>query len=123
MSKKLTANSEDVPAYDITDPGCQALACVTTPFHWLPCCPGFLGRKLLILEEEEAVLSVRGGLCDVDTRRPYGELGSVDRVRVLCCVGVSSSLFRGMIVCPGCGRDEALVAEVVEQLQKRMKNR
>lgn len=120
-----TMNKVSSPSlkFDITDHGCQTLACLTIPFHYLPCCPGFLGRKTLILEDEEVVLTVRGGCCDIDTRRPYGELGSVDRIRVFCCVGFSSSLFRGWVICPGCGRNENLVVEVVEELQKRMKNR
>jgi hypothetical protein len=100
LDVKATGRREQ---YDLTATGCQILGCLTCPLHFLPLCPGFLGKKTLILEDEEVVYQVRGGMCDVNTRRPYGEIGSVDRVNCLCCSGLSSSIFRGMVICPGYG--------------------
>jgi hypothetical protein len=110
--------------YDLTDTCCQVVGCLTCPLHFLPLCPGFLGKKTLILEDEEVFYHVRGCVYNVNTRRPYGELGSVDLVNCFCCSGLSSSIFRGMIICPGSGcnkHDE--VDEVVMELKRRMKNR
>jgi len=79
--------------------------------------------KTLTLEEEEAYYEVHCGICNADTRRPYGELGSVDKTNVLCCKGVSSDLFRGWCVAPGCGCQEEKVDEIVAELKARMKER
>ena len=87
-SKKIGASTEEINLdrreYDLTDPGCQALGLVTCPCHFLPLVPGCIGTKTLVLEDEEVVFTVRGGMCNVNTRRPYGELGSVDRINCLC---------------------------------------
>ena len=109
--------------YDVTDIGCQTFLCLTSPLHFLPICPGVLGSKRLILEEEEAVLDIQCQLCSVHTRRPYGELGSVDQVNFLCCMGVSSELTKLMPLFVGCGCDGAKVSEIVTELKKRMKLR
>jgi len=99
------------------------LLCLTCPLHFLPVFPGIMGTKTLTLEPEEAVLSVRGGCYDANTRRPYGELGSVDAINCLCCVGVGSNLTKNMPLCPGwCGRRDD-VDEIVRELKRRMKER
>lgn len=85
--------------------------------------PGLLGTKRFILEPEEAVLDVRCCLCDVNTRRPYGELGSVDSSNCCCFVGVTSGLTKDQPICPGSGCDAALVDEIVAELKARMKQR
>eukprot|EP00540_Astrosyne_radiata_P018969 CAMPEP_0116861438 /NCGR_PEP_ID=MMETSP0418-20121206/23023_1 /TAXON_ID=1158023 /ORGANISM="Astrosyne radiata, Strain 13vi08-1A" /LENGTH=155 /DNA_ID=CAMNT_0004496061 /DNA_START=595 /DNA_END=1058 /DNA_ORIENTATION=+ len=124
MSIQPTPNTPfQTKQYHVTDPMCQACLIATCPFHFLPFCPGVMGHKTLILEQEEIYFEVRGGICDITTRRPYGELQSVDKVNVLCCTGVSSSLFRGMVLCPGSGCNHDLVAELVDEMKSRMKER
>ena len=54
-------------------------------------------------------------------RRPYGELGSVDRGTACgCCVNVGSALGP---ISPGWNCEESLVNEIVEELKARMKTR
>eukprot|EP00521_Asterionellopsis_glacialis_P007595 CAMPEP_0195291604 /NCGR_PEP_ID=MMETSP0707-20130614/7889_1 /TAXON_ID=33640 /ORGANISM="Asterionellopsis glacialis, Strain CCMP134" /LENGTH=180 /DNA_ID=CAMNT_0040351937 /DNA_START=102 /DNA_END=644 /DNA_ORIENTATION=+ len=120
QSKEVTFERKE---YDVTDTGCQTFLCLTCPLHWLPVFPGILGTKRLILEEEEAVLDIQCPLCSVHTRRPYGELGSVDRVNCFCCTGVSSALSRTMPLFVGSGCDVDKVSEIVAELKKRMKSR
>merc|ERR1712086_1180309 len=91
--------------------------------HFICCVPGVIGNKVMVLEPEEAVLKVTNPCCSVETRRPYGELGSVDTTNCLCCVGVSSDLSKQMPVFVGWGCDGILVATIVEELKKRMKVR
>ena len=110
--------------YDVTDSCVQALCLATCPMHWLPLfMPGLHGTKKFILEPEEAVFEVKCCLCDVTTRRPYGELGSVDRSNCCCFVGVTSGLTKDQPICPGSGCDAALVDEIVAELKARMKQR
>ena len=111
--------------FDVTDPLCQGFCLLTCPLHWVPVfVPGLIGSKRFILEAEEAVYETHfGGICEVSTRRPYGELGSVDRVNYLCCVGVTSGLTKDQPICPGWGCDSPLVDEIVGDLKARMKQR
>ena len=102
---------------------CQALLIATCPFHFLPLVPGFLGEKTITLEDEEAVYEVKCGICNVNTRRPYGELQSVDKTNCLCCVGIASGLIQTGPVCPGMGCNSAFVDEIVKEMKKRMKER
>lgn len=88
----------------------------------MPLIPGVIGSKKLVLDEEEAYVEV-SGLCNANTRRPYGELQSVDKCNFLCFNGMSSELFRGFIVCPGWGCQQEKVLEIVTELKKRMKDR
>lgn len=82
------------------------------------CCMG--GQKL-ILEPEEAQLVSTTCCGQTTSRRPYGELGSVDRIKTCGCqYAVSSELGQ---LSPGCGCEQALVEEVVEELKRRMKVR
>ena len=101
----------------------QACCLLTCPMHWMSLVPGIHGTKTMILEPEEAVFKVDCGLCNTVTRRPYGELGSVDKVRYGCCIGVGSELTQKMPICPGNGCNEPLVDEIVADLKRRMKAR
>lgn len=96
---------------------------MTSPLHFVVFMPGIVGTKKLILEEEEVVYEVNCCLCNLNTRRPYGELQNVDVCKFLCCTGLSTSLFGGCIVCPGTGCSYGLVNEVVYEMKKRMKDR
>lgn len=110
--------------YVVTDVGCQVCLCLTCPFHFMPVIPGFMGTKTLLLEPEEAVATIECcNVCDLTTRRPYGELGSVDETNFLCCTGFQSDLTKGMPICPGWGCERELSADIVRELKARMKVR
>jgi NAD-dependent dihydropyrimidine dehydrogenase PreA subunit len=110
--------------YNVTDTGCQVCMVLTCPFHCLPVIPGLMGSKTVVLEEEEAVLDTNcEPFCTVITRRPYGELGSVDKHNCLCCTGVASGLSNRMPIYVGWGRDVEKVDEIVGELKRRMKAR
>jgi len=90
----------------------------------LPLFPGVMGNKKFVLEAEEATFSYDCcGIYSGTTRRSYGELGSVDKGYCLCCVGVTSGLTKHKPIFPGCGCNEELVSETVEELKIRMKQR
>jgi len=89
----------------------------------MPLIPGIMGKKTIVLEAEEAVLTVKCGCCNTTTRRPYGELGSVDSGTCLCFVCLASDLSKGGPICPGCGCNAPYVQEIVEEMKKRMKER
>ena len=55
-----------------------------------------------------------------ESKRPYGELGSVAKSNCFCCVAVTSSFGD---ISPGCGCDEATVDVVVEELKSRQRGR
>ncbi|CAM9405921.1 unnamed protein product [Choristocarpus tenellus] len=96
-----------------------------TPCSCLAFIPGLVGKKQLTLEAEEAVLTVDSCMgCHINTRRPYGELQSVDTVKCLCCVGFSSGITgRDGESFPGWGCNNVLVTEIVDELKARMKIR
>jgi hypothetical protein len=78
----------------------------------------------MILEEDEAVLRTNcQPFCTIDTRRPYGELGSVDKHRCLCCSGVASDLSSSLPIYIGWGCNDHKVSEIVQELKRRMKAR
>lgn len=54
------------------------------------------------------------------SKRPYGELGSVDRSTCLCCISVESAFGP---ISPGCGCDTERVDEIVMELKQRMRQR
>ena len=109
--------------YDVTDTCCQVVCCLCCPVTFMPLIPGVMGSKTLSLEEEEAVLNVNCPCCKINTRRPYGELGSVDAHRCCCCVGVGSELSNKAPIYPGTGCNVALVDEIVAELKKRQQQR
>ena len=83
-----------------------------------------MGTKRIILDEEEAVAQVEcTPFYKINTRRPYGELGSVDKVQYLCCTGVSSELSKNFPIFIGWGCDDEQVSEIVAELKLRMKAR
>ena len=55
-----------------------------------------------------------------ESKRPYGELGSVAKSNCFCCVAVTSSFGD---ISPGCGCDEGTVDEIVEELKARQRGR
>ena len=109
--------------YNVTDWCCQALCCVCCPITFGPLIPGVMGSKTIVLEPEEAVYHVSCPCCKINTRRPYGELGSVDAVSCCCCVGVGSELTNKMAVFPGSGCNRPLVDEIVAELKSRQQQR
>lgn len=111
----------DEKEYDVTDVFCQFLACVSCPLTFIPLIPGIMGKKELILSPEEVFFNVNCcGICGSKQRRPYGELGSVDAINFLCCVGVNSGV--GSFF-PGCGCRHQFVTEIVHELKTRMQAR
>jgi len=81
--------------------------------------------KSLYLDDQEAVLKVSSCCGTFTERRPYAQLGSVDKLEKLgICVTISSDLARVNEkgeggISPGCGCDHALVDELVQTLQHR----
>lgn len=108
---------------DVTDTCMQVCCIVTCPLHFLALVPGVLGKKTLRMEAEEAVLSYDCLCCDGNTRRPYGELGSVDVSHCGPCIGFSSNLAKDFPIYPGNCCETALVNEIVDELKNRMKQR
>ena len=81
-------------------------------------------RKTLLLEADEAVLITRNNCLNRTSRRPYAQLGHVDAIQSCCCCwAVGSDLVQGEEgsagISPSCGCNEALVTELVAELQKR----
>lgn len=54
------------------------------------------------------------------SKRPYGELGSVDRGTCCCCISVESAFGP---LSPGCGCEQEKVDEIVTDLKQRMRTR
>mmetsp|Transcript_18818 Transcript_18818/g.57178 ORF Transcript_18818/g.57178 Transcript_18818/m.57178 type:complete len:192 (-) Transcript_18818:38-613(-) len=117
----------DVVTYNVTDTGCQTCCCIMCPILYLPLVPGVMGTKVLTLEEEEAVLTVDCFLCTSRSRRPYGELGSVDSVRYCWCWGVNSNLLliggNPWPIIQGWGCDRETAEEIATIMRTRMKQR
>ena len=84
-------------------------------------CMCFSLQQKLILEPEEAVL-VTSTICSTtNQRRPYGELGSVDKYTSF---GICASIVYGQsYLTPGLGCSTELVEEIVAELKQRMKAR
>jgi len=78
-------------------------------------------HQRLDLEPEEAVLVTTNCCSTVNQRRPYGELGSVDK---LTCFGCCAYFMYGPnAVAPQCCCAGDLVEEIVTELKARMKAR
>lgn len=76
---------------------------------------------LVVTLETEEVVRVDKALCgERISRRPYGELGSVERNFFCCFVCVDSNL--GTIL-SGCGCNTKAANTLVEALKERMMNR
>jgi hypothetical protein len=54
------------------------------------------------------------------SKRPYGELGSVDRSTCMCCISAESAFGP---LSPGCGCDTERVDFIVYELKRRMRER
>ncbi|EEC46828.1 predicted protein [Phaeodactylum tricornutum CCAP 1055/1] len=105
---------------------------------FLPCTFGAIPFKTTLLLDDEEVTkadvpspetnlrltisySLQSDLCGNHvSRRPYGELGSVDRGTCLCCISVESAFGP---ISPGCGCDAGKVDEIVHELKTRMRLR
>jgi hypothetical protein len=107
--------------YDVTDWCCQIGHCILCPVVFTPLIPGVMGKKTLILEPEEVVLKIDCPCYKIDTRRPYGELGSVDKINCLCCVGVGGGNLPPVLIGSGCEADR--VQEIVNELKRRQQQR
>ena len=97
---------------------------------YFPCCCIGPTTRILELEDEEAVLSVSNNCLKKTQRRPYAQLGSIDKINSCgCCWMIGSDLSESagkegpQPISPGCGCEEALVNEIVEQLQSRKVSR
>jgi len=115
---------------DVTDTCVQACLCVTCPLTFLPLVPGFMGKKKLVMDEEEAVLTTDCPCCTSVQRRPYGELGGVEKGTCLCLTCLSGDLFsigggnKGGCIIPGGGCNNAKTVEhIYDTLKERMANR
>lgn len=85
------------------------------------CCTCGMAKITMNLEPEEAVLTSVNCCATTNSRRPYGELGSVSATKQCCgCHSVTSGLGG---FSPGWGCDEDLVDEIVAELKVRMKER
>jgi hypothetical protein len=82
-----------------------------------------MGKKTITLEKEEAVFTVKCWWYEINTRRPYGELGSVDAINCCCFKGVGSELTKGIPVCPKSGCDSAYVDTIVADMKSRQQLR
>jgi hypothetical protein len=88
---------------------------------FVPCTFGAIPYKTTLLLDKEEVTKTDITLCgQVESKRPYGELGSVDRSNCFCCVGVESAFGP---ISPGCGCEAAKVDDVVVELKGRMRTR
>jgi hypothetical protein len=72
-----------------------------------------MGSKRLILGEEDTVLDVLFLLCNLNTRQPYGELGTVETINYLSCMGMSSELTKIMPLFPGCRCNDPTISDLV----------
>uniref|UniRef100_A0A7S2LLC8 Uncharacterized protein n=1 Tax=Leptocylindrus danicus TaxID=163516 RepID=A0A7S2LLC8_9STRA len=96
-----------------------------SPACWLITCPiihmGFCPYETTIELEAEEVVKTDVLICGKNvSRRPYGELGSVDKSSICCFQALHSNF--GPIM-PGCGCDGEKVDFAVAELKKRMKAR
>ena len=96
--------------------------------NWESCCGlfwtfGIIGwtKKVLTLEEDEAVLKTDNLCCHNIQKRPYAQLGSVDSNNSCgCCWAVKSDLTPAeSCIQPGCGCEKDLVKEIIDELQAR----
>lgn len=94
-------------------PACWLITC---PFHY-----GLIPYETTIELEAEEVVKTDVMLCGKNvSRRPYGELGSVDKANCCCFQSMASNF--GPIT-PGCGCDGEKVDFAVAELKTRMKAR
>ena len=75
----------------------------------------------LITNARSEVTKIDVNLCGKsESKRPYGELGSVQQSTCCCCVSMTSSFGE---ISPGCGCQHSKVEELVEELKARQRTR
>ena len=92
---------------------------------WILTCPlihyGFCPYKSILTLDQEEVTKVDVGLCtNAKSKRPYGELGSVEKSTCCGFQCVNSSFGE---ICPGCGCERVLVDDIVQELKMRQRER
>eukprot|EP00928_Gymnodinium_smaydae_P029159 TRINITY_DN22035_c0_g1_i2.p1 TRINITY_DN22035_c0_g1~~TRINITY_DN22035_c0_g1_i2.p1 ORF type:complete len:699 (-),score=74.54 TRINITY_DN22035_c0_g1_i2:400-2421(-) len=109
--------------FDLTDPFESFCACVFCP------CAGWT-TKHLILQDQEVFLRIKNNLQSSKQRRPYAQLGSVDKHSTACgCYTLSSDFApvnekgEGGLKAGLCGMDGDTIEAVVQELQTRKKIR
>ena len=96
------------------------MMCNILPICWCT----FPLENSLILEPEELVLRKKTPCNEVEIRKPYGELGSVDiGTSCCCCWGVSFYGSQPGGISPKWGCSKALVQEIHSELKKRQQTR
>ena len=97
---------------------------LSTKRCWLlfvPCTFGAIPYKTTLRLDNEEVTKTDIAICGkAESKRPYGELGSVDRSNCCCCVGVNSACGP---ISPGCGCNPEKVDDIVGELKGRMRTR
>eukprot|EP00640_Fibrocapsa_japonica_P007131 CAMPEP_0113938356 /NCGR_PEP_ID=MMETSP1339-20121228/4804_1 /TAXON_ID=94617 /ORGANISM="Fibrocapsa japonica" /LENGTH=159 /DNA_ID=CAMNT_0000941445 /DNA_START=47 /DNA_END=526 /DNA_ORIENTATION=+ /assembly_acc=CAM_ASM_000762 len=105
-----TTQTEPVE-YDVTD-CCTQLWC---------CC---MASNKLFLSQEEVRFLQKTPCGTNDSKRPYGELGSVDKTNCLCCHGLNAGFSAEPIFPKFCGiGEEEFVNTIVQDLKSRMRAR
>ncbi len=92
---------------------------------WIATCPiihyGFCPYQSTLTLDQEEVTKVDIGICtNAKSKRPYGELGSVEKGSCCCFQSVTSSFGE---ISPGCGCEGELVDEIVTELKLRQRER
>lgn len=78
-------------------------------------------KRSLLLDSDEAILRTDNNCCHSVQKRPYAQLGSVDSQQACgICWGVKSDITgaEGELK-PGCGCQEELVKQIIDELQAR----
>lgn len=102
--------------YDVTNYIEAACGCCCT------CGIAGCAKKTLVLDNEEAILTIKDNCTNNTQKRPYAQLGSVESQNNCgCCWSVKTDLVgvEGAAISPGFGCDEMLVKELIDELQKR----
>ena len=73
-------NNLEAKDWVVTDTACQVIGCIFTYGFSVFC----MGPKHLYLSPEEAKFTHKSCCINIDSKRPYGELGSVDEVLLKC---------------------------------------
>jgi hypothetical protein len=110
----LIEASEDDREYDVSPNRCLWAALCLPTYGSLPY------KITLNLNNEEVTKNDITIYGKSQSKRPYGELGSVEQSNCCCFVFVKSSLGN---ISPGCMCQKELVEEIVEELKNRQRSR